>query len=230
MEKHKVLVVDDEWNMRNLVKIHLRKQGFEVTEASGGIEAVRLTDAQPFDLMILDIMMPNMDGWQVCQNIRKKHNLPILMLTARADIKDKVKGLNIGADDYLVKPFEPEELIARVSALIRRNTLAILSEEDIVSRENIKIYADGREVRINDQKVDFTPKEFDLLYLLAKHPKRAFTRDMLLEHVWGLDFFGDARTVDSHVKNIREKAENAGLHYSPIQTVWGVGYKFQEGR
>lgn len=232
MKKYKVLVVDDEWNMRNLLKIYLNKNGFDVDEAMNGKNALAVVFDKEYDLVILDIMMPGMDGWTVCEKIREKSNLPILMLTARTDTKDKVRGLNTGADDYLVKPFEAEELVARVFALLRRSVVTTTTETQPkqVVHEQMQIYPEAREVYISNQRVDLTQIEFDILCLLAQHPKRAYTRDMLLEQVWGQDYFGDARTVDTHIKNLREKAERAELGYNPVQTVWGVGYKFNERR
>jgi two-component system response regulator ResD len=229
MNKIEVLVVDDEWNMRNLLRIYLSKNGFGVTEARNGHEALKLVDQKSFDIIILDVMMPDIDGWEVCGKIRETKQTPILMLTARTETKDKVRGLNSGADDYLVKPFEPEELIARVYALLRRSNLSesvnVNSKRLIL--EEMAIDPEGRQVLIHERSVDFTPKEFDLLYLLASSSQRAFSRELLLEQVWGGNYYGDVRTVDTHVKNIREKVRKAGLSYIPIQTVWGVGYKFQ---
>ncbi|MFC4767009.1 response regulator transcription factor [Effusibacillus consociatus] len=229
MKKFHLLVVDDEWNMRNLLRIYLTKNGFEVTEANNGNEALALIEQHPFDLIILDVMMPDIDGWEVCAKIRETKQTPILMLTARTETKDKVYGLTVGADDYLVKPFEPEELIARVFALLRR---AHLNEPDVpkdntVTHPEMVIDLERRQVLIRDKAVDFTPKEFDLLYMLGSNPQRVFSREILLENIWGQDYFGDTRTVDTHVKNVREKLRKAGLSYVPIQTVWGVGYKFQ---
>lgn len=233
LNKLRILIVDDEWNMRNLIKIYLTKNGFDIKEASTGTEAVDYVRSGNFDLMILDIMMPGMDGWQVCHAIREFSQVPILMLTARTDTKDKVKGLQLGADDYLAKPFEPEEMVARVHALIRRSSLVQQSELDgskRIQHENLLINVDGREVLVNEQTVELTQKEFDLFCLLAEHPKRAYSREMLLDIVWGTDYFGDIRSIDTHIKNIREKLQKAGLSYNPVQTVWGVGYKFNERR
>jgi two-component system response regulator ResD len=228
MQKIHLLVVDDEWNMRNLLRIYLTKNGFQVTEANSGHEALKLIEQIPFDLILLDIMMPDMDGWDVCKRIRETKQMPVMMLTARTETKDKVHGLTMGADDYLVKPFEPEELIARVFALLRRSSLiepaAIFTKT--VSHHDLNIDPEARQVLIKDCPIELTPKEFDLLYFLADNPNRAFTREVLLEQVWGTDYFGDIRTVDTHIKNVREKARKAELSYSPIQTVWGVGYKF----
>lgn len=228
MTKLKILIIDDEWNMRNLLRIYLSKQGFEVKEAANGKEALDLTEAETFDAIILDVMMPDMDGWQVCRKIREKHMTPILMLTARTETKDKVQGLGMGADDYVTKPFEPEELVARVFALIRRSVhhQSLPNTESKIEAEHMMIYPEGREVHIHGKPVDFTQKEFDLFLTLAQHQQRAYSRDALVEVIWGGQYFGDLRVVDTHVKNIREKVQKAGLAYSPIQTVWGVGYKF----
>lgn len=224
-----ILVVDDEWRMRNLIKQYLKKEKWEILEAETGEEALRLIQDKKVDLVLLDIMMPKMDGWQVCSNIRERSHMPILFLTARNETRDKVQGLRLGADDYLTKPFEMEELVARIHALLRR---AVISEEiepaHVFSNGELLIYPESREVKINDQAVSLTPKEFDLLLLLAQHPKKAFTRDNLLEQVWGHDFFGDIRTVDQHVKNIREKLKKSGCSFNPVKTLWGVGYQFQQ--
>jgi two-component system, OmpR family, response regulator ResD len=233
LNKLKVLIVDDEWNMRNLIRIYLNKNGIDVKECSNGSEAMMTLQNETFDLVILDVMMPGMDGWDVVTAIREFNTVPILMLTARTDTKDKVKGLQLGADDYLAKPFEPEELIARVLALIRRNTLVQQSESEFLDQlcyEDLVISREAREVKVKANQVEFTQKEFDLLCILAEHPRRAYTREMLLDSVWGPDYFGDMRTVDTHIKNIRDKTQRAGLPYNPIQTVWGVGYKFNDRR
>ncbi len=223
-----VLIVDDEWNMRNLLRIYLTREGFDVKEASNGQEALSMVKRHPFDIILLDVMMPDMDGWQVCKEIRETENVAILMLTARSETKDKVLGLGLGADDYLTKPFEPEELLARVYSLIRRSTItqASVQQESTLSFQGLKIYPEGREVYIHDLSVDFTQKEFDLLSLLARNQQRAFDRGELLDLLWGYDYDGDFRVVDTHVKNIRDKTRKSGLLYNPIQTVWGVGYKF----
>lgn len=228
MNKIQILVVDDEWNMRNLLRIYLMKNGFEVMEARNGHEGLAMSDQYPFDLILLDVMMPDMDGWEVCKRIRQSKDTPILMLTARTETKDKVKGLTIGADDYIVKPFDPEELLARVIALLRRSKLSkSVPVRKTITHHELQIDPEGRQVFVLEKPVEFTPKEFDLLHLLAKQPGRAFSRDTLLETIWGMDYFGDERTVDTHVKNIREKLKRASLSFNPIQTVWGVGYKFQ---
>ncbi|RBW67494.1 response regulator transcription factor [Bacillus taeanensis] len=229
MDKAIVLIVDDEWNMRNLIRVYLVNNQFNVLEAKSGIEALEITNKQHVDLIILDIMMPDMDGWEVCRKVRKIGNTPILMLTARTDIKDRVHGLNIGADDYLTKPFAPEELIARAHALLRRMYTSIEEENhsELLVFKDLSIDNKGKQVYVKNQLIEFTPKEYDLLYLLAVNAKRVYSRDMLLSQVWEYDSYRDERTVDTHVKNIREKLRKAGLSFNSIKTVWGVGYKFQ---
>ena len=228
MTRYRLLVVDDEWKMRNLIKIHLKRENIDVKEAENGQEALQLVQQIHFDLIILDIMMPDMDGWQVCGKIRRQHDIPILMLTARTDKKDVVHGLNIGADDYLTKPFDPEELLARVHALLRRTSQQKnRTDPDTLVFKNLVIDLEGRKVFVRGEPAGLTAKEFELIRLLASYPKRVFTREMLIELAWGHDHFRDDRTVDTHVKNIREKIRRKGLDYDPIQTVWGVGYQFQ---
>ncbi|MFP4976928.1 response regulator transcription factor [Paenibacillus sp. CN-4] len=224
-----VLIADDEWNMRNLLRIYLMKEGFRVKEASTGQEALALVHAERFDVIILDVMMPDMDGWQICKRIRDVASTPILFLSARTETKDKIKGLDIGADDYLTKPFDPEELVARIFSLIRRSAMnqTLLSElpRGLIYSDMV-ITPEAREVWICGEQVEFTQKEFDLLATLAQNLQRAFTREELVERLWGYDFEGETRVIDTHIKNIREKLHTAGLKYNPIQTVWGVGYKF----
>lgn len=225
--KNKILVVDDEWNMRNLVKIYLSKEHFEVDEARGGHEAIQMARQNSYDLLVLDIMLPDIDGWEVCSAIRQTKQVPILMLTARNDVQDRVRGLNLGADDYLVKPFAPEELVARVNALLRREKgKKEGSQSVLLTFEDLLIDSESREVKVKEVAVELTPKEFDILYMAASQPKRVFTRDILLDIIWEPEDFRDLRTIDTHVKNIREKLRKAGLAYNPIKTVWGVGYKF----
>ncbi|MBY0012116.1 response regulator transcription factor [Paenibacillus typhae] len=229
MSKLKVLIVDDEWNMRNLLRIYLMKEGFEIKEAATGKEALALVHAHLFDVIILDVMMPDMDGWQICRQIRERVNTPILFLSARTETRDKIKGLDIGADDYLTKPFDSEELLARLFSLIRRsvmNQTTPVQPARGLSFPDLIITPEAREVRICDHPIEFTQKEFDLLATLAQNFQRAYTREELVERLWGYDFEGEVRVVDTHIKNIREKMHNSGLKYNPIQTVWGVGYKF----
>lgn len=226
MAKYNVLVVDDEWNMRNLLKIYLTQANCRVVEAQNGKEALTFIFQQSFDLVILDIMMPDLDGWEVCKEIRKHVDVPILMLTARTDVKDIVRGLNEGADDYLTKPFASEELLARANALLRRSQPQV--EVEHLQFKGLTIDRASWTVFVNDQAVHLTPKEFELLLLLANHPNRVFTREVLLTIVWDPEQLRDDRTVDTHVKNIREKIRKKGLSYDPIQTIWGVGYQFEQ--
>lgn len=228
LEKPRLLIVDDEWNMRNLIKIYLRQEHIELVEAQNGREALILIEDQRFDLIILDIMMPDMDGWEVCRTIRKQSNIPILMLTARTDVEDIVRGLSEGADDYVTKPFAPEELIARVNALLRRTTLNTVEENQQLLFKDLTFDLDAKVVTVKGKPARLTPKEFELLYLLASHPNRVFTRDILLNRIWGPEHIRDDRTVDTHVKNIREKIRKKHLSYDPIQTIWGVGYQFEK--
>ncbi|MGG3575179.1 response regulator transcription factor [Bacillus gobiensis] len=228
--KKKVLIVDDEWNMRNLLKIYLVKD-YDIVEASGGQEAIHIMKTSTLDLIVLDIMMPVIDGWEVCKQIRNVKTTPILMLTARSELKEKVYGLEIGADDYLIKPFEPEELIARVNALIRRSGLN--KEKDdrkilIYSNGYLQIDQETYTVVLGGERLDLTPKEYELLYTLAANPKRVFSREVLLDILWGYNNSSDTRTIDTHIKNIRVKIRDKGFDYNPIQTVWGIGYKFQD--
>lgn len=228
--KKKVLIVDDEWNMRNLLKIYLVKD-YDIVEASGGQEAIHIMKTSTLDLIVLDIMMPVIDGWEVCKQIRNVKTTPILMLTARSELKEKVYGLEIGADDYLIKPFEPEELIARVNALIRRS--GFNKEKDdrkilIYSNGYLQIDQETYTVVLGGERLDLTPKEYELLYTLAANPKRVFSREVLLDILWGYNNSSDTRTIDTHIKNIRVKIRDKGFDYNPIQTVWGIGYKFQD--
>lgn len=228
-----VLMVDDDWKLRNLLRIYLSGEGFETEEAADGHEALQKAGRHAYDLIILDVMMPRMDGWEVCRSIRKTQSVPILMLTALGETREKVQGLGLGADDYLTKPFDPEELIARVHALLRRASLkpAERQEEQTNTMDfrNLSIDRDGHRVLVGRQSVALTPKEFNLLAVLAKNSDRVFSREQLIEQNWGYDFDGDARVVDIHIKNLREKLKKSGLSYDPIRTVWGVGYQFSAG-
>lgn len=228
MKKLQILMVDDDWKLRNLLRIYLSKEGFDTVEAGDGHEALLKIQNQSFDLVILDVMMPNMDGWQVCQSIRKTQSVPILMLTALGETKEKVQGLELGADDYLTKPFDPDELIARVHALIRRASTVSSkqTENDVLNFPSLIVDRDGRQVFVHHKQIELTQKEFDLFVTLAINSGRVLSREQLIEKIWGYDFEGDARVVDIHIKNIREKLKKSGLTYNPIQTSWGVGYKF----
>ncbi|MGM0867520.1 MAG: response regulator transcription factor [Bacillota bacterium] len=233
MTKDRILIVDDEWNMRKLLSIHLGQE-FEVVEARNGKKALEVFGGEKeISLIILDIMMPDMSGWEVCREIRQ-HNetTPILMLTARFEIKDKVQGFDVGADDYLVKPYQAEELLARVKALIRRSNSikkeSLKNSDDEIEIHDLRIDQHAREVYVKDQFIELTPKEYELILLFVLNPKSVYTRDMLLDLVWGIHEVLDIRTVDSHIKNLREKFRKNKLSFNPIKTVWGVGYKFHE--
>jgi len=218
--QQRVLIADDEIALRNLVKKYLEQEGYFPLESRTGAETIKVVQELRPDLVILDVMMPDGDGWTVCEALRKEGQIPIIMLTAKGEELDRVKGFELGADDYVVKPFSPRELMARVKALLRRTAAESTHELDF---PNLKIDVESRKVYRDDQLVKLTPKEFDILFMLARQPSRVFSREEILNQVWGYDYFGDARTVDTHVKNLREKL----LPLTNIQTVWGVGYKFE---
>ena len=223
-DKQTIMVVDDDPNIAQLVKLYLEKEGFEVAVETRGDEAVAAFQKNPPSLMLLDIMLPGMDGLQVCRAIRQISTIPIIMLSAKDETFDKVLGLELGADDYITKPFEGKELVARVKAVLRRSSPGE-SEKDTLSFPGLTISLEKYEVHYQGKLLEMPPKELEVLYFLAAHQNRVFTREQLLEQVWGFDFFGDSRTVDVHVKRIREKL---GERQSwQLKTVWGVGYKFE---
>ena len=224
--KTKIMVVDDDPNIRELVRLYLEKEGFEVTCAERGDEAVKAFRAAPPNLMLLDVMLPGMDGWQVCREVRKISNIPIIMLTAKDETFDKVLGLELGADDYIVKPFDMKELVARIKAVIRRFQVAEAPEKELVF-PGLTINISQYTVTYMGKPLEMPPREIELLYFLASHPGMVFTREQLLEQVWGYDYFGDSRTVDVHVKRLREKLSGGEELGWQIKTVWGVGYKFE---
>ena len=224
--KTKIMVVDDDPNIRELARLYLEKEGFEVTCAERGDEAVKMFRASPPNLMLLDVMLPGMDGWQVCREVRKISNIPIIMLTAKDETFDKVLGLELGADDYIVKPFDMKELVARIKAVIRRFQAADAPEKELVF-PGLTINISQYTVTYMGKPLEMPPREIELLYFLASHPGMVFTREQLLEQVWGYDYFGDSRTVDVHVKRLREKLSGGEELGWQIKTVWGVGYKFE---
>ena len=224
--KTKIMVVDDDPNIRELVRLYLEKEGFEVTCAERGDEAVKMFRASPPNLMLLDVMLPGMDGWQVCREVRKISNIPIIMLTAKDETFDKVLGLELGADDYIVKPFDMKELVARIKAVIRRFQVAEAPEKELVF-PGLTINISQYTVTYMGKPLEMPPREIELLYFLASHPGMVFTREQLLEQVWGYDYFGESRTVDVHVKRLREKLSGGEELGWQIKTVWGVGYKFE---
>ncbi|MFZ0217838.1 MAG: response regulator transcription factor [Candidatus Dormiibacterota bacterium] len=222
----KVLVVDDEDHIVELARLYLSREGFTCEGVTDGGDAVaRFRQVRP-DLVVLDIMLPNVDGLSICKEIRRQSQVPIIMLTARDEVTDKVVGLEVGADDYLTKPFHPQELVARTKALLRRAQLEP-DEPKLVRVGNLEIDLERHEVRSGDARIQLRPKEFDLLTMLARHPERVFQRSELLDLVWGYDFPGYTRTVDVHVQQVRDKLARAGVHDLTITTVWGVGYKLE---
>ncbi len=217
----KLLVVDDETKIREIIKKYAEFEGHEVTEASGGLEAINICRDKDFDIIILDIMMPDLDGFSVCREIRKKSSTPVIMLSARGEEYDKIHGFEVGVDDYVVKPFSPKELMLRVAAIIKRATK---TESDIVKIGDLCIDFTGRMVTIAGKSIDLTPKEYDLLFYLVKNRGIALTREKLISNVWGYDFFGDDRTLDTHIKLLRK---NLREYSSYIVTLRGVGYRFE---
>ena len=222
----KVLVVEDDNNIAELLRLYLQKDGFEVSHAADGGKAVEMAKEIQPDLVLLDIMLPVMDGWQVCRELRKTMKMPIIMLTAKGETEDKVSGLEMGADDYIVKPFEVKELLARVHAVLRRTGDDGKPKSKKLTFDKLVINLDSYELIVDGKKIDTPPKEMELLYHLAATPNRVYTRNQLLDEVWGFDYFGDSRTVDVHIKRLREKIENVSSQWA-LKTVWGVGYKFE---
>ena len=223
----KILVVDDDSNISELLKVYFTNEGYEVKTASDGVEGISYFKMYEPDIVLLDIMLPKKDGWQVCREIREMSSKPIIMITAKGEVFDKVLGLELGADDFLVKPFDMKELSARVKAVLRRYQAHNNQDDDeVVKFENIEISRQKYELKLKGKSVDIPPKELELLYFLASNYNRVFTRDQLLDKVWGFDYLGDSRTVDVHVKRLREKLEGASDKWI-LKTVWGVGYKFE---
>ena len=220
----RLLVVDDEANIREVVKEYAEFEGYEVTEAEDGMQAIEKVKENDFDLIIMDVMMPKLDGYSACKEIKKIKNIPVIMLSARGEEYDKLFGFEIGIDDYVVKPFSPKELMARIKVSIKRNSAPAESGSDRLKFEGLEIDMAGREVYVNGQKASMTPKEYDLLFFLVKNKNLAMTRDKLLESVWGYDFFGDDRTVDTHIKMLRN---SLGEYRKFIITLRGMGYKFE---
>ena len=220
----KILIVEDEANIRELLRLYLEREGYTVLEAENGVEGIKKWKSDKPDMLLLDVMMPVMDGWAVCKEIRAESDVPIIMLTAKGETADRVSGLEMGADDYIVKPLEMPEVIARVRAVFRR--MAPDDAPEKLSFDNLVIDKQAYDLVIKGKRVDAPPKEIELLYFLASSPNRVFTRAQLLDDVWGFDYFGDTRTVDVHVKRLREKLEGVSDKWT-LKTVWGVGYKFE---
>ena len=225
MANEKILVVDDDTNICELLRLYLDKDGYDVITANDGATAVKKFQDENPDLMILDIMLPELDGWQVCREVRKFSDKPIIMLTAKGETFDKVLGFELGADDYVTKPFDAKEVLARIRAILRRTGSDKQENIKEVRYDKLVINLTNYELMVDGKKVDTPPKEMELIYHLASNPNRVFTRDQLLDEVWGFDYYGDSRTVDVHVKRLREKLEGVSDKWE-LKTVWSVGYKF----
>ncbi len=226
MNKEKILVVDDDTSICELLRVYLEKEDYQVVIANDGMSAVSTFKEENPSLILLDIMLPKLDGWQVCREIRKFSETPIIMLTAKGEVFDRVLGLELGADDYVVKPFETKEIVARIKAVLRRSSASATEELKEVHYDKLSINLTNYELKVNGVQVDTPPKEMELIFHLAKNANRVFTRDQLLDEVWGYDYYGDSRTVDVHVKRLREKLTGVSDKWE-LRTVWGVGYKFE---
>ncbi|TDM15483.1 response regulator transcription factor [Macrococcus bovicus] len=231
--KERILIVDDEDRIRKLAKMYLEREGFETVEAADGETAVELALSQNFHCVLLDIMLPGMDGLAVCKRIREEKSTPVIMLTAKGEENNRVEGFEIGADDYIVKPFSPREVVLRVKAILRRSQSSMFFQndahaKDLIVFDSLVIDNDAHRVTANNQEVSLTPKEYELLLFLAKSPDKVFDREQLLKEVWHYEFYGDLRTVDTHVKRLREKLNKVSPEAAEmIHTVWGIGYKFE---
>ena len=226
MANEKIMIVDDDSNICELLRMYLEKEGFSTVIANDGQQAVEIFPKENPNLILLDIMLPGLDGWQVCRKIRATSSCPIIMTTAKGETFDKVLGLELGADDYIVKPFDTKEVVARIKAVLRRTSSHINDPQKEVHYDKLSINLTNYELNVNGKLVNTPPKELELIYHLASNPNRVFTRDQLLDEVWGFDYYGDSRTVDVHVKRLREKLENVSDKWE-LKTVWSVGYKFE---
>lgn len=226
MNTEKILVVDDDLNICELLRLYLTKEGYNVVIVNDGASAVTAFQEESPSLVLLDIMLPKLDGWQVCREIRKFSDVPIIMLTAKGEVFDRVLGLELGADDYVVKPFDTKEIVARIKAVLRRSASSSTEEIKEVHYDKLSINLTNYELKVAGVQIDTPPKEMELVFHLAKSPNRVFTRDQLLDEVWGYDYYGDSRTVDVHIKRLREKLEGVSDKWE-LRTVWGVGYKFE---
>lgn len=226
MASEKVLIVDDDKNICELLRLYLEKEGFQTVIVNDGESAITVFKEENPDIMLLDIMLPLLDGWQVCREIRKFSDKPIIMITAKGETFDKVLGLELGADDYISKPFETKEVVARIKAVLRRSSTATNQSVKEVQFDKLSINLTNYELKVDGKQIDTPPKEMELIFHLASNPNRVFTRDQLLDEVWGFDYYGDSRTVDVHVKRLREKLEGVSDKWE-LKTVWGVGYKFE---
>ena len=226
MASEKVLIVDDDKNICELLRLYLEKEGFQTVIVNDGESAITVFKEENPDIMLLDIMLPRLDGWQVCREIRKFSDKPIIMITAKGETFDKVLGLELGADDYIAKPIETKEVVARIKAVLRRSTSNQNQSIKEVQFDKLSINLTNYELKVDGRQIDTPPKEMELIFHLASNPNRVFTRDQLLDEVWGFDYYGDSRTVDVHVKRLREKLEGVSDKWE-LKTVWGVGYKFE---
>ena len=226
MQKEKILVVDDEKNICDLLRMYLEKEGYAVVMEHNGIDAVNTFNTESPDLVLLDIMLPQLDGWQVCREIRKTSEKPIIMVTAKDETFDKVLGLELGADDYVTKPFDTKEIVARIKAVLRRTSATKGSDMKEVRYDKLVINLSNYDMKVDGVSVDTPPKELELIYHLASNPDRVFTRDQLLDDVWGFDYYGDSRTVDVHIKRLRDKLKGVSNEWE-LRTIWSVGYKFE---
>ncbi|MBM7557328.1 response regulator transcription factor [Halanaerobacter jeridensis] len=227
MASRKVLIIDDDQNICKILKEYLVYEDFDVVTANSGQDGLKKIESEVPDLIILDIMLPEMDGWEICQELRPENDIPIIMLSAKTKDTDKIMGLELGADDYVTKPFSPKEVVSRVKAVLRRSSSEEKesSEQKILSFPELEISKSYRSVEVKGEEISLTPKEFDLLLTLASSPRQVFSREKLLNKVWGYDYYGDDRTVDTHIKSLRQKLGDPVRNY--IETVWGVGYKFE---
>ena len=226
MQKEKILVVDDDKNICDLLRMYLEKEGYTVVLAHNGVDAVSVFGSESPDLVLLDIMLPQLDGWQVCREIRKTSETPIIMVTAKDETFDKVLGLELGADDYVTKPFDTKEIVARIKAVLRRTSAVKDGDTKEVRYDKLVINLSNYEMKVNGVAVDTPPKELELIYHLASNPDRVFTRDQLLDDVWGFDYYGDSRTVDVHIERLRDKLKGVSDEWE-LRTIWSVGYKFE---
>jgi len=222
----KILIVDDDANICELLRLYLSKEGYTPVIVNDGVAAVESVDTVKPSLVLLDIMLPKLDGWQVCRKIRQSSDVPIIMMSAKGETFDKILGLELGADDYIVKPFDSKEVVARIKAVLRRALAPVAETPKEVTFDNLFVSITNYEMKVNGVHVDAPPKELELLFHLASNPNRVFTRDQLLDEVWGFDYYGDSRTVDVHIKRLREKLEGVSDKWE-LRTVWSVGYKFE---
>lgn len=226
MANEKIMIVDDDSNICELIRLYLEKEKYSAVIFNDGLDAVNSFAEEKPDLILLDVMLPGLDGWQVCRKIRSISNVPIIMLSAKGELFDKVLGLELGADDYIVKPFETKEVLARIKAVLRRAVTSAVEQVKEVHFDKLSINLTNYELKVDGKQIDTPPKELELIFHLANNPNRVFTRDQLLDEVWGFDYYGDSRTVDVHVKRLREKLEGVSEKWE-LKTVWSVGYKFE---